>query len=150
MQVLCTISDATRLLGIEWHFWKLIGWSGNLIFFSRFFVQWIATEKRKKVTVPMSFWWLSLIGSVLLLIYGVWQRDSVFIFSYAFTWIPYIRNIVIAGRNRSARKQCHACGAHATHRAKFCDQCGLELTEAMSFGYPTSYEPPSPCACPTR
>ena len=38
-----------KFLGIEWHFWKMIGWLGNAVFFSRFFVQWYATEKLKRV-----------------------------------------------------------------------------------------------------
>src|SRR5213596_2420945 len=78
-----------KLLGIDWSVWKVVGWLGNLVFFSRFFVQWYATEKLRRVVVPTAFWWLSLIGSVLLLIYSLRQRDSVFIFAYAFTWIPY-------------------------------------------------------------
>jgi lipid-A-disaccharide synthase-like uncharacterized protein len=77
--------DGNRFLGIEWHVWKTLGWLGNVVFFSRFLVQWFATEKKKQVVVPISFWWLSLIGSLLLLIYGLHQRDSVFIFAYLFT-----------------------------------------------------------------
>src|SRR5262245_46361636 len=80
-----------RFLGIEWHAWKVIGWLGNAVFFSRFLIQWRATEKRKQVVVPSLFWWLSLIGSLLLLAYSLHRRDSVFVFAYAFTWIPYIR-----------------------------------------------------------
>ena len=115
-------------LGIEWHFWKVIGWTGNVVFFSRFFVQWIATEKQKRVVVPVSFWWLSLIGSILLLAYGLWQRDSVFIFAYAFTWIPYIRSIVIHYRNRAARVSCSDCGCLSATHAQFCHHCGSKLS----------------------
>ncbi|MGN6643115.1 MAG: lipid-A-disaccharide synthase N-terminal domain-containing protein, partial [Verrucomicrobiota bacterium] len=82
-----------KLFGIEWSAWKVLGWIGNAVFFSRFFVQWYATEKLRRVVVPAAFWWLSLTGSILLLIYSLRQRDSVFIFAYAFTWIPYIRNL---------------------------------------------------------
>lgn len=79
-----------RFLWIEWHFWKVIGWLGNVVFFSRFIVQWLATEKHKRVVVPSAFWWLSLIGTLLLLSYALFaRRDSVFIFAYAFSWIPY-------------------------------------------------------------
>ena len=77
-----------KLFGIDWSVWKVVGWAGNVVFFSRFFVQWYATEKLKRVVVPVAFWWLSLSGSFLLLIYSLRQRDSVFIFAYAFTWIP--------------------------------------------------------------
>ena len=38
-----------KFFWVEWHFWKVIGWLGNIVFFSRFIVQWIATEKRKRV-----------------------------------------------------------------------------------------------------
>ena len=121
------ILDGNRFLGIEWHFWKALGWAGNIVFFSRFFVQWIATERRKQVVVPISFWWLSLIGSILLLTYGIWQRDSVFIFAYAFTWIPYIRSLVIHYRSKAAQKNCPGCQAVATCNVLFCQRCGSRL-----------------------
>ncbi len=113
-----------KFLGVEWHAWKVIGWMGNAVFFSRFFVQWYATEKQKKVVVPSSFWWLSLAGSLILLAYGLQRRDSVFIFAYAFTWIPYIRNLVIAHRYKKAHLQCAGCGFDTPPHARFCPQCG--------------------------
>jgi len=123
------IWDGNRFLGIEWHVWKVVGWAGNGIFFSRFFVQWIATEKKKQVIVPISFWWLSLIGSLLLLLYGIHRRDSVFIFAYAFTWIPYIRNIVIHHRHRALQQRCETCGTKAAPHAAFCHRCGIRLPD---------------------
>jgi lipid-A-disaccharide synthase-like uncharacterized protein len=45
-----------KLLGIDWSIWKMIGWTGNAVFFSRFFVQWYATEKKQQVVVPQAFW----------------------------------------------------------------------------------------------
>jgi lipid-A-disaccharide synthase-like uncharacterized protein len=132
MGIASWIWDGNRFLGVEWHVWKVVGWAGNAIFFSRFFVQWIATEKHKQVIVPMSFWWLSLIGSLLLLIYGIHRRDSVFIFAYAFTWIPYIRNIVIHYRNQAARRRCHTCGTHTMEHATFCHQCGAKLSRSAT------------------
>src|SRR5438270_14052188 len=99
-----------KLLGIEWNAWKILGWVGNAVFFSRFFVQWYATEKLKRVVVPTAFWWLSLAGSLLLLSYALfYERDSVFIFAYAFTWIPYIRNLIIHRRHEAAQMSCSHC-----------------------------------------
>jgi lipid-A-disaccharide synthase-like uncharacterized protein len=117
-----------HLLGIEWSAWKVIGWMGNLIFFTRFFVQWYATEKRQQVVVPPLFWWLSLAGSILLLLYAVfYERDSVFIFAYAFTWIPYIRNLLIHRRHELSQLGCPTCGHKSSATANFCGQCGTKL-----------------------
>ena len=116
-----------KFLGIEWGFWKVIGWTGNAIFFSRFIVQWIATEKRRRVVVPASFWWLSVTGSLLLLAYGIHRKDSVFIFAYLFTWIPYIRNLVIHYRTKARQQHCASCQTAASPRARFCSQCGMKL-----------------------
>ena len=100
-----------KLFGVQWSVWKVVGWMGNAVFFSRFFVQWYATEKLKRVVVPTAFWWLSLAGSLLLLSYALfYQADSVFIFAYAFTWIPYIRNLIIHHRHAAAQPICPQCG----------------------------------------
>lgn len=129
MEILAQTAGSMRLIGIDWHFWKFVGWAGNIIFFSRFFVQWYATEKQKQVVVPNSFWWLSLLGSLCLLAYGLWRRDSVFIFAYAFTWIPYIRNLMISRRVARISATCGSCSTEAPPRANFCPQCGLKLAQ---------------------
>jgi lipid-A-disaccharide synthase-like uncharacterized protein len=127
---------AGNFLGIEWHVWKVIGWCGNIVFASRFLVQWIATEKKKRVVIPVSFWWISLLGSSLLMSYAIYRKDSVFIFAYLPTFIPYIRNIVIHYRNKARERHCSACSSTAPARAKFCLECGLKLdalpTEELS------------------
>jgi len=106
----------------------VIGWVGNAAFFGRFFVQWYASERQKRVVVPVAFWWLSLIGSVLLLLYALFYRqDSVFIFAYAFTWIPYIRNLIIHARSSPGQIPCRSCGAWISSNAKFCSECGVAL-----------------------
>jgi lipid-A-disaccharide synthase-like uncharacterized protein len=118
-------------LGIEWNTWKVIGWMGNAVFFSRFFLQWYATEKRRQVVVPPAFWWLSLAGSGLLLSYALfYRRDSVFIFAYLFTWIPYIRNLVIHYRHLDAHMNCPECDAECPPHANFCHACGTRLPAA--------------------
>jgi lipid-A-disaccharide synthase-like uncharacterized protein len=117
-----------KFLGIEWHVWKIIGWLGNVTFFSRFLVQWYATEKHKQVVVPVAFWWLSLTGSLLLFSYALfYEKDSVFIFAYAFTWIPYIRNLVIHRRHSASQRSCVSCGQSSAPQANFCWDCGAKL-----------------------
>lgn len=119
-----------KFLGIAWSVWKVVGWLGNAVFASRFLVQWYATEKRKQVVVPALFWWLSIVGSLLLLAYAVfYKRDSVFIFAYAFTWIPYIRNLIIHHRHENARRPCPECSVLSAPSASYCSQCGAKLNE---------------------
>jgi lipid-A-disaccharide synthase-like uncharacterized protein len=120
-----------KLLGIDWTWWKVIGWAGNLVFFSRFLVQWYATEKLKRVVVPAAFWWLSLTGALLLLTYSAHKHDSVFIFAYAFTWIPYIRNLVIHQRHEEAHVDCPKCGVVCPPHANYCFSCGHRLETAV-------------------
>ena len=116
-----------KLLGIDWSVWKVIGWSGNAVFSSRFLVQWYATEKKKRVVVPTAFWWLSLVGSLLLLIYALRQTDSVFIYAYLFPWVPYTRNLIIHYRDKKAHMNCHECGNICLPKSNYCSNCGSKL-----------------------
>jgi lipid-A-disaccharide synthase-like uncharacterized protein len=122
-----------KLLGVDWGFWKVIGWLGNLVFFARFFVQWYATERKKRVVVPTAFWWLSLAGSLLLLAYSLHKQDSVFIFAYVFTWIPYIRNLIIHRRHKEAHTDCSGCGRSCPPQSNFCPNCGARLAATTSW-----------------
>ena len=123
-----------KFLGIQWHLWKVVGWTGNVLFTSRFFVQWWATERQRRVVVPDAFWWLSLAGSGCLLVYGFYQRDSVFIFAYLFTWIPYIRNLIIGHRAMRNARACQDCAEPAGITATFCAACGCRLQPAGNEG----------------
>ena len=51
--------------------WEMVGWIGQVLFFGRFFVQWIVSEKQKRSVIPFHFWTLSIGGSILLLAYAV-------------------------------------------------------------------------------
>jgi len=111
----------------------VVGWMGNTIFSTRFIVQWYATEKKKQVVVPTSFWWLSVVGSLLLLSYGIgYSHDAVFIFAYAFSWIPYVRNLVIHDRHTRAHRDCPGCGATMPPKANFCSACGTRLPDVQT------------------
>ena len=116
-----------KFFGIEWSVWKVVGWMGNAVFSSRFLVQWYATEKKKRVVVPTAFWWLSLVGSLLLLVYALRQTDSVFIYAYLFPWIPYTRNLIIHNRHKKAHLDCPGCGQSCPPHSNFCPNCGAKL-----------------------
>ena len=59
--------------------WLVVGLVAQLLFFGRFVVQWITSEKRGRSTVPPAFWYFSLAGGLLLLAYSIERRDPVFI-----------------------------------------------------------------------
>ena len=106
----------------------MVGWLGNAVFFSRFIVQWYATEKKQQVVVPVMFWWLSLAGALLLLAYAIfYRRDSVFVLAYLFTPIPYVRNLIIHTRHLKAQRTCVQCGVRSAAAANFCGACGTKL-----------------------
>ena len=121
-----------KLFGHAWTnreiFWNTIGWGGQAVFFSRIIVQWYATEKKKQVVVPQAFWWLSLIGSLLMLLFALfYDKHWVVIFAYAFNWIPYIRNVMIHRRNKAASSICAGCGQKNPPQANFCPNCGGKI-----------------------
>jgi lipid-A-disaccharide synthase-like uncharacterized protein len=82
--------------------WLAIGFAGQLLFTSRFLVQWIASERSGRSIVPLAFWWFSLAGGITLLAYALWRRDPVFILGQASGLVIYIRNLVLIGRERQA------------------------------------------------
>ena len=82
----------------------ILGLAGQLMFSTRFLVQWIASEKRKKSVVPISFWFLSLFGSFLLLIYAIYRKDIVFTLGQLFGFIVYIRNLLIIKNTEKIEK----------------------------------------------
>ncbi len=73
--------------------WVIFGFFAQFIFFLRFLVQWIQSERHKKSVIPMSFWYLSVVGSILILIYALKRQDPVFIAGQFLALIIYLRNI---------------------------------------------------------
>jgi lipid-A-disaccharide synthase-like uncharacterized protein len=78
--------------------WFAVGMLGQAVFFSRFVVQWIASERAGQSIIPKAFWWLSLTGAMLLLVYAVHRKDLVFVLGQAFGWVVYTRNLVLLRR----------------------------------------------------
>lgn len=79
-------------------FWIAVGLVGQILFTSRFLVQWIASERARRSLVPAAFWWLSLGGGATLLAYAIWRRDPVFILGQAGGLVVYLRNLVLIRR----------------------------------------------------
>jgi lipid-A-disaccharide synthase-like uncharacterized protein len=87
------IVDAA-IAGVTVNAWKILGWTGNLVFGARFIIQWIASERARKSIIPVGFWECSALGSILLLIYFAFYRhDSVGVLSALFPLPVYLRNL---------------------------------------------------------
>ncbi len=74
-------------------FWLLFGFIGQAMFTMRFIVQWIASEKRKESVIPVSFWYFSLGGGLIVLFYAIHRMDPVFILAYLPGNFIYLRNL---------------------------------------------------------
>ena len=80
--------------------WKIIGYTGIAVFFTRFLFQWLYSEKHKESKIPPLFWWQSLVGTILCLAYFTRQREWVGVSGYIFNVIPYTRNLVLVYRKK--------------------------------------------------
>jgi lipid-A-disaccharide synthase-like uncharacterized protein len=80
--------------------WLAIGFAGQLAFFLRFFVQWVASERRQQSHIPVAFWYLSIVGAALVLAYAIKKRDPVFIAGQSFGFLVYLRNLVLIQRGK--------------------------------------------------
>jgi lipid-A-disaccharide synthase-like uncharacterized protein len=80
-----------------------IGLAGQACFFSRFLVQWIASERQGRSVVPRAFWYLSISGGLVLLSYSIWRRDPVFILGQSIGLFVYLRNLVLLRREDATR-----------------------------------------------
>ena len=89
----------------DWDFWIVLGFFAQFLFFSRFLVQWIASERKGASTVPVSFWYISLCGSLLLLSYAVHIKDPVFILGQCFGFTVYTRNLMLIARTKRKAKE---------------------------------------------
>jgi lipid-A-disaccharide synthase-like uncharacterized protein len=82
-----------------------IGFTGQAMFFMRFFVQWLCSEKQRKSVIPIAFWYFSIGGSLLLLIYAIFRRDAVFILGQSTGFLIYSRNLYLIYRERRSGPQ---------------------------------------------
>lgn len=83
--------------------WILLGFVAQGLFTMRFVVQWLASERAKRSVVPIAFWFFSLGGGTLLLIYAIQRQDPVFIAGQGLGLFIYIRNLwLIANERRAA------------------------------------------------
>jgi lipid-A-disaccharide synthase-like uncharacterized protein len=86
----------------KFDFWLAFGLVAQLLFGARFLVQWIASERAGKSVIPMAFWFFSVGGGLLTLIYGVVRREPVIIIGQGLSTVIYLRNIMLIMKNHAA------------------------------------------------
>lgn len=91
--------------------WIAIGFIGQGLFTSRFLIQWIYSEKKRKSVIPTAFWYFSLGGGLTLLAYAIHRKDPVFIAGQATGVVVYVRNLVLISKERKRLKMQAASGA---------------------------------------
>ena len=93
------LEDAAPWIYVESFVWTTIGLLGAAIFSSRFLLQWLQSEKEKRLVIPAYFWYLSFWGSVLNLIYALHIDKLPVILGCCFLPFLYGRNIVLLKRS---------------------------------------------------
>lgn len=82
--------------------WLLLGLLAQVVFFGRWIIQWVASEVRRESVMPVLFWWCSLLGASMLLVYFVGRREPIGVLGQAIGWTVYSRNLyLIKVRHRS-------------------------------------------------
>jgi lipid-A-disaccharide synthase-like uncharacterized protein len=84
--------------------WLGIGFFGQSLFFSRWVLQWFVSEKKSESQIPVSFWYMSLAGSVIVLAYAIHKVDLVFIAGQSVGTLVYVRNLVLIHRSKERVK----------------------------------------------
>ena len=84
--------------GFKFDLWVAFGLVGQILFGSRFIVQWVASERRKASYIPVMFWYLSLSGGIITAIYAIHIRDTVFTIAQCAGLLVYVRNLMLIHR----------------------------------------------------
>ena len=87
---------------IQFSWWVVLGFVAQAMFFMRFAVQWIASERAGRSVVPTTFWIFSVVGGLLLLIYALQRKDPVFIAGQGLGLFIYLRNLQFIMRGRKS------------------------------------------------
>ena len=79
----------------------IVGFGGQFLFAMRFIIQWIKSEGEKKSIIPLAFWYFSIGGGLVLLLYALWRKDPVIICGQGLGLFIYARNLYFIHRNSS-------------------------------------------------
>ena len=96
------IGQDHRVWGLDWSYLTILGLIGNAIFSTRFLVQWMASEKQGRSVIPVSFWYWSIFGSIIMCLYFIFRRDPIGILAYLPNSFIYFRNLHLIKRHQGA------------------------------------------------
>lgn len=85
--------------------WVVLGFGAQAVFAGRFLVQWLVSERERRSTVPDIFWWMSLVGGLLLFVYFVWRQDPVGVFGQSSGIVIYARNLRLIGKHKKRERE---------------------------------------------
>ena len=85
----------------KFDFWLAFGLVAQLFFTARFLVQWISSERAGKSVMPIAFWFFSMGGGLMTLVYGAVKREPVIIVGQSLATIIYVRNIMLIMKDRA-------------------------------------------------
>ena len=85
--------------------WLVIGFGGQALFMARFLVQWLVSERERRSVIPISFWYFSIGGALVLLVYALHRRDPVFIAGQLLGVLIYVRNLHLIRLERAGERQ---------------------------------------------
>jgi lipid-A-disaccharide synthase-like uncharacterized protein len=92
----------TPFIRLDW--WDAVGFVGQTVFFGRFIVQWIASEKKQRNVLPVAFWYLSIIGAFVTLLYYIHLGRLPLILAGLASMVIYGRNLRIWFNRRTKRR----------------------------------------------
>jgi lipid-A-disaccharide synthase-like uncharacterized protein len=81
--------------------WLTVGLLGQLMFTARFLVQWWASEKAGRSVVPVAFWYFSILGSLIVLAYGIHKLEPVIIIGQLPGTVIYARNLWLLSKEKA-------------------------------------------------
>lgn len=90
--------------------WMALGLVGQAVFGGRFLVQWVVSERAGRSVIPHVFWYMSIIGSAILLAYAIDKRDPVFILGQSAGFAVYMRNLYLVRRSETRGEVSRASG----------------------------------------
>ncbi len=91
------IPGVDSVIQLTWG-WHLFGTFGIILFSARFWVQWWQAETSQESQLSPAFWWISIAGSAMMLVYFVLLRDAINCIGPLFSLIPYLRNLILLRR----------------------------------------------------